>query len=94
MTFTIELDTGLSVLLQASRLLEVIACKNWMDRRKQCLRVATTAGEDVRDKPRSGCAINAALEVLGDPWSLIVLMQHEGSVLPTHSPKPASKPFR
>ncbi len=23
--------------------------------------------------PRSGCAINAAVEVLGDPWSLIVL---------------------
>ncbi|MGD7704922.1 winged helix-turn-helix transcriptional regulator [Microlunatus sp. Y2014] len=27
----------------------------------------TTAG------PRSGCAINAAVEALGDPWSLIVL---------------------
>ncbi|SER90169.1 DNA-binding transcriptional regulator, HxlR family [Streptomyces qinglanensis] len=27
----------------------------------------------LREKPRSGCAINAALEVLGDPWTLIVL---------------------
>lgn len=26
-----------------------------------------------REKPRSGCAINAAVEVLGDAWSLIVL---------------------
>ncbi|EDY42793.2 winged helix-turn-helix transcriptional regulator [Streptomyces sp. SPB074] len=26
-----------------------------------------------RDEPRSGCAINAAVEVLGDPWTLIVL---------------------
>lgn len=26
-----------------------------------------------RDQPRSGCAINAAVEVLGDAWSLIVL---------------------
>src|SRR5699024_4141476 len=25
------------------------------------------------DGPRSGCAINAAVEALGDPWSLIVL---------------------
>lgn len=25
------------------------------------------------DQPRSGCAINAAIEALGDPWSLIVL---------------------
>ena len=25
------------------------------------------------DRPRSGCAINAAVEVLGDNWSLIVL---------------------
>lgn len=25
------------------------------------------------DRPRSGCAINAAVEVLGDSWSLIVL---------------------
>jgi DNA-binding HxlR family transcriptional regulator len=23
--------------------------------------------------PRSGCAINAAIEVLGDPWSMLVL---------------------
>ncbi len=27
----------------------------------------------MRDKPRSGCAINAAVEALGDQWSLIVL---------------------
>lgn len=27
----------------------------------------------MRSEPRSGCAINAAVEVLGDPWSLIVL---------------------
>jgi len=27
----------------------------------------------MRDEPRSGCAINAAVEALGDPWSLIVL---------------------
>jgi DNA-binding HxlR family transcriptional regulator len=27
----------------------------------------------VRDQPRSGCPINAALEVLGDPWALLVL---------------------
>jgi DNA-binding HxlR family transcriptional regulator len=27
----------------------------------------------MREKPRSGCAINAAVEVLGDPWTLIVL---------------------
>ncbi len=27
----------------------------------------------MRDEPRSGCAINAAVEVLGDQWSLIVL---------------------
>jgi DNA-binding HxlR family transcriptional regulator len=27
----------------------------------------------VRDEPRSGCAINAAVEALGDQWSLIVL---------------------
>ncbi|MBH0775950.1 winged helix-turn-helix transcriptional regulator [Nocardia bovistercoris] len=26
-----------------------------------------------REQPRSGCAINAAVEVLGDAWSLIVL---------------------
>lgn len=26
-----------------------------------------------RDEPRSGCAINAAIEVIGDKWSLIVL---------------------
>jgi DNA-binding HxlR family transcriptional regulator len=25
------------------------------------------------DQPRSGCPINAAVEVLGDRWSLIVL---------------------
>ncbi|WP_406370155.1 helix-turn-helix transcriptional regulator [Streptomyces sp. NBC_01550] len=27
----------------------------------------------MRDKPRSGCAVNAAVEALGDQWSLIVL---------------------
>ncbi|WP_049573257.1 winged helix-turn-helix transcriptional regulator [Streptomyces sp. SBT349] len=27
----------------------------------------------MREGPRSGCAINAAVEVLGDPWTLIVL---------------------
>ncbi|MEV7426264.1 helix-turn-helix domain-containing protein [Streptomyces sp. NPDC091212] len=27
----------------------------------------------MREQPRSGCAINAAVEVLGDPWTLIVL---------------------
>lgn len=27
----------------------------------------------MREQPRSGCAINAAVEVLGDAWSLIVL---------------------
>jgi len=27
----------------------------------------------MRDAPRSGCPINAAVEALGDPWSLIVL---------------------
>lgn len=27
----------------------------------------------MRNEPRSGCAINAAVEVLGDSWSLIVL---------------------
>ncbi|MEU2889330.1 winged helix-turn-helix transcriptional regulator [Streptomyces albidoflavus] len=27
----------------------------------------------MREEPRSGCAINAAVEVLGDPWTLIVL---------------------
>lgn len=27
----------------------------------------------MRNQPRSGCPINAALETLGDPWSLIVL---------------------
>lgn len=27
----------------------------------------------MRDQPRSGCAINAAVEALGDQWSLIVL---------------------
>ncbi|WP_052850135.1 winged helix-turn-helix transcriptional regulator [Streptomyces avicenniae] len=27
----------------------------------------------MRDEPRSGCAINAAVEALGDQWSLIVL---------------------
>lgn len=27
----------------------------------------------MRSEPRSGCAINAAVEVLGDAWSLIVL---------------------
>lgn len=27
----------------------------------------------MRDQPRSGCPINAALETLGDPWTLIVL---------------------
>lgn len=27
----------------------------------------------MRDEPRSGCPINAAVEALGDPWSLIVL---------------------
>ena len=29
--------------------------------------------EELRNEPRSGCAINAAVEVLGDSWSLIVL---------------------
>ncbi|MGW1407714.1 winged helix-turn-helix transcriptional regulator [Streptomyces sp. NPDC002403] len=27
----------------------------------------------MRDEPRSGCAVNAAVEALGDQWSLIVL---------------------
>ena len=27
----------------------------------------------MESSPRSGCAINAAVEVLGDPWSIIVL---------------------
>lgn len=27
----------------------------------------------MRSEPRSGCAINAAVEILGDPWSVIVL---------------------
>ncbi|PRZ40744.1 HxlR family transcriptional regulator [Antricoccus suffuscus] len=27
----------------------------------------------MRDSPRSGCPINAAVEAFGDPWSLIVL---------------------
>ncbi|CDR06409.1 helix-turn-helix domain-containing protein [Streptomyces iranensis] len=27
----------------------------------------------MREEPRSGCAINAAVEALGDPWTLIVL---------------------
>jgi DNA-binding HxlR family transcriptional regulator len=27
----------------------------------------------VRKQPRSGCPINASLEVLGDPWALLVL---------------------
>ncbi|MGA5007452.1 winged helix-turn-helix transcriptional regulator [Streptomyces koyangensis] len=27
----------------------------------------------MREEPRSGCAINAAVEILGDPWTLIVL---------------------
>ncbi|GAB3108693.1 helix-turn-helix domain-containing protein [Janibacter alkaliphilus] len=27
----------------------------------------------VRSEPRSGCPINIAVEVLGDPWSLVVL---------------------
>jgi len=27
----------------------------------------------MRDQPRSGCAINAAVEAIGDQWSLIVL---------------------
>ena len=27
----------------------------------------------MRDAPRSGCAINAAVEVLGDPWAMLVL---------------------
>ena len=27
----------------------------------------------MRDGPRSGCPINAAVEVLGDPWALIVV---------------------
>jgi DNA-binding HxlR family transcriptional regulator len=27
----------------------------------------------VGDAPRSGCAINAAVEVLGDPWAILVL---------------------
>ena len=27
----------------------------------------------MRDGPRSGCAINAGVEALGDPWSVIVL---------------------
>lgn len=30
-------------------------------------------GQVARGQPRSGCAINAAVEVLGDAWSLIVL---------------------
>jgi len=30
-------------------------------------------GDVVPREPRSGCAINAAVEVLGDPWTLIVL---------------------
>lgn len=27
----------------------------------------------MRNAPRSGCAINAAVEVLGDPWAMLVL---------------------
>lgn len=34
---------------------------------------ASTREEELRNEPRSGCAINAAVEVLGDAWSLIVL---------------------
>lgn len=30
-------------------------------------------GEAVDAMPRSGCAINAAVEVLGDPWAILVL---------------------
>jgi DNA-binding HxlR family transcriptional regulator len=28
---------------------------------------------DSHRPPRSGCAINAVIEVLGDPWSMLVL---------------------
>ncbi|WP_235351929.1 winged helix-turn-helix transcriptional regulator [Brevibacterium sp. UCMA 11752] len=35
--------------------------------------IATTWEDELRSEPRSGCAINAAVEVLGDSWSLIVL---------------------
>jgi hypothetical protein len=27
----------------------------------------------MRSAPRSGCPINAAVEVLGDPWAILVL---------------------
>lgn len=29
--------------------------------------------KSMEDGPRSGCAINAAVEVLGDPWTMLVL---------------------
>ncbi|WP_231938962.1 winged helix-turn-helix transcriptional regulator [Brevibacterium sandarakinum] len=34
---------------------------------------ATTWEDELHSEPRSGCAINAAVEVFGDSWSLIVL---------------------
>jgi len=35
--------------------------------RKHC------GGASMGTAPRSGCAINAAVEVLGDPWAMFVL---------------------
>lgn len=37
------------------------------------LRSATTKLGRMETGPRSGCAINAAVEVLGDPWTMLVL---------------------
>jgi hypothetical protein len=58
---------------------------------------------DSHRPPRSGCAINAAIEVLGDPWSMLVLRdvifgnwRHfrdllHGSEVESDQPKPASR---
>jgi hypothetical protein len=34
---------------------------------------------DSHRPPRSGCAINAALEVLGEPWSMLVELRRKFS---------------
>ena len=41
-------------------------------RRKHCREVSSTPSED-SCRPHSGCAINVAVEALGDHWSVLVL---------------------
>ena len=42
-------------------------------------RLQALSEERMDTAPRSGCAINAAVEVLGDPWAMLVLRDKTSS---------------